>query len=242
MPTSNAQAQTAMLSTPTPPPAPTGQLGTSPNTYNPWQTFPPAPNRTQSDAINSEYLAGASSADSASPGLTGVSSNDMNRVASNVGGIVKDSTGGADEWKTFTPEKKDMVEEETNEFVDAFNEGHTKETDADIWSGGWSGKGNQKEAGTMGAARQAKRDDRKKDRESRQSQRQEQWEDLKAQYKAEGMSDGEAHRKARRESRRTKRAVRQGQTDSRKASWEAFKGERDLASQDDALELQNRYE
>ena len=39
------------------------------------------------------------------------------------GGIVKDSPGGAEQWKTYTPESKDMVEEETNEFLDAFNKG-----------------------------------------------------------------------------------------------------------------------
>ena len=221
MPTPNAQAQTAMLSTPTPPPTPTGQLGASANTYNPWQTFAtPPPTNPESGAY----------------------SNDLNRVASNVGGIVKDSPGGAEQWKTYTPESKDMVEEETNEFLDAFNKGHTKETEADIWSGGWSGEGNIKEAGTMGAARQAKRDDRKQDREARQEQRQDQWESLKEQYMEEGMSEAKANRKARRESRRTKRAVRQGQTDARKASWEAFKGERDLQSQDDAMKLQNQYE
>jgi hypothetical protein len=242
MPTPNAQAQTAMLSTPTPPPTPTGQLGASANTYNPWQTFATPPPTNPQSGADSAYLAGAASMGSENPGLTGVSANDLNRVASNVGGIVKDSPGGAEQWKTYTPESKDMVEEETNEFLDAFNKGHVKETEGDIWSGGWSGEGNIKEAGTMGAARQAKRDDRKQDREARQQQRQEQWELLKEQYMEEGMSEAKANRKARRESRRTKRAVRQGQTDARKASWEAFKGERELQSQDDAMKLQNQYE
>ena len=181
---------------------------------------------------------GTTVVNTANPGE--VRSRDFNEVGSNVAGLYgrNFSPEGS---KAFIPEAEDPLEKQTNEFIEAFEEGHTKETDADIWSGGWSGKGNEKEAYTMGAARQAKRDDRKQDREVRQSMRKDMWEDLAQKYEDAGMSKGEANRKARRESRRAKRSMRQAQHAQRKESWETFKGERDLSQQDEALKMENKY-
>lgn len=230
------QAQTAMLGAPTPPPAPTGQLGASPNSYNPWQTY---------DNPNTGQV-GLDAADAAgnAEGVGDVSAMDLNRVAANVGGITTDSIGADEEhgWKTFVPEAADPVEEEINEFEDAYSEGYTKETKGDIWSGGWSAEGTEKGAGTMAAARTAKRDDRKQDRENRQEMRKDMWDDKKAEYEAQGMSEGKANRKARRDSRRAKRAVRKGQHAQRKESWDTFKGGVALEAAEDAYDAEARYQ
>ena len=204
------------MSTPVPPPGN--------NSYNPWHDYD----------VNSVDDMGVNA-----PAMEEVDTMDLTRVASNVGGMVKEED--PTKWATDIPELTDPLEEETNQFVTAYEEGHTKETKGDIWSGGWSEQGNQKEANTMGAARQAKRDDRKQDREARQTMRKEMWEDLEQQYLDQNMSKGKARRKARRESRKAKRAMRQGQHAQRKDAWETFKGEADLMKQEDAYANELQY-
>lgn len=199
------------------------------NNYNPWHDYDT--NTEISDDFADEAVGDPSSENGQ------ISTIDMNRVAGTVGGMVKD-TGN---WDTEIAEIADPLEEETNQFIDAYDEGHTKETKGDIWSGGWSGEGNVKEAGTMGAARQAKRDDRKQDRDARQDMRTSMEDDLKQKYKDQGMGAGEAKRKARRESRRAKRAMRQGQTAQRKEAWETFKGDQDISAGEDAAAYENYY-
>ena len=212
MPTYN-QAQTGMLGAPTPPP------GQNPNSYNPWETYD-----TTTPLATEEFATDAG----AGQGVGDVSVMDLNREASNVGGIVQE-TQDAENWKTFVPEAKDPLEEETNEFETAYNEGH----DGSDFTSGTS-------EGGMRSARQQKREDRREDRDQRQDLRQEQKDELKAKYKAEGMGEGKARRKARRESRRTKRGIRKGQKANRKEAWTTFKGEKDLQQVDDAFELQEQ--
>ena len=204
------------MSTPVPPPGN--------NSYNPWHDYDVnSVDDTQVDV----------------PQMEEVDAMDLNRVASNVGGIAKEED--PTKWATDVPELTDPLEEETNEFITAYEEGHTKTSKGDIWSGGWSKEGTQKEAKTMAAARTAKRDDRKHDREARQAMRKDMEDELKQKYLDQGMSKGEAKRKARRESRRAKRSMRQGQHAQRKEAWETFKGDRDLAEQDHAYEQELIY-
>ena len=170
------------MSTPVPPPGN--------NSYNPWHDYD----------VNSVDDMGVNAAE-----MGDIDSLDLNRVAANVGGIAKESD--PTEWATEIPELTDPLEEETNEFIDAYNTG-TEDSGLYAWD-------DSREAGTMGAARQAKREDRRADREARQEMRQDMQDELYEKYRSDeyGLSKGEARRKARRESRRAKRALRQGQRD-----------------------------
>jgi len=201
------------------------------NNYNPWHDYD-----TTTTEISADYADDAMGDPTSDEGQ--VSAMDLNRVAGTVGGMVKD-TGN---WETEIAEIADPLDEETNQFIDAYDDGYTKETKGDIWSGGWSKEGTQKGAGTMAAARTAKRDDRKQDREARQDMRQNMWDDKKAEYEAEGMSERKANRKARRDSRRAKRAMREGQHAQRKEAWSTFKGDQDIAAGEDAAAYENYYE
>jgi len=201
------------------------------NNYNPWHDYD-----TTTMDISADYADDAMGDPTSDEGQ--VSAMDLNRVAGTVGGMVKD-TGN---WDTEIAEIADPLEEETNQFIDAYDDGYTKQTKADPWSGGWSSEGTQKEAGTMAAARTAKRDDRKQDREARQAMREDMEKDLKQKYLDQDMKPGEAKRKARRESRRAKRAMRQGQTAQRKDAWETFKGDVDISKGEDAAAYENYYE
>ena len=158
---------------------------------------------------------------------------DLNRVASNVGGIAKEAD--PTEWATDVPELTDPLEEETSEFLEAYNTGTE---DSGIWA--WD---DSREAGTMGAARQAKRFDRRDDREARKDMEDDMKEELFEKYRGDeyNMSKGEAKRKARREARRAKRALRQGQTAQRKESWDLLKGDVELQKQEDAYATEQSY-
>ena len=217
MPTYNqapGQVQTAMLGTPTPPP---GQQ--NPNSYNPWETYDSTtPQATDDFAVKAGEGEGTGE----------VSTMDLNREASNVGGIVEE-TQDAKDWKTFVPEAKDPLEEEINEFETAYNEGH-EESDFTHSSSD----------GGMQSARQQKREDRREDRDQRQDLRKEQQDESEAAYLADGMGKGKARRKARRDSRRTKRGIRKGQRANRKEAWDTFKGSKDLQQVEDAYEMEEQ--
>tara|TARA_R110002110_G_scaffold365252_1_gene574958 strand:+ start:570 stop:1169 length:600 start_codon:yes stop_codon:yes gene_type:complete len=149
MPTYNqapGQVQTGMLGTPTPPPG-----NQAPNSYNPWETYD-----TTTPKATDEFAADAG----AGEGTADVSTIDLNRVASNVGGIVQE-TQDAKDWKTFVPEEKDPIEEEVNDFVDADQGVDGKNYTKTNWLG------NEVEATGRSAARSAKRQDRRDDRQAR---------------------------------------------------------------------------
>ena len=108
-------------------------------------------------------------------------------------------TQDAKDWKTFVPEEKDVVEEETNDFVDADQGEDGKNYEKTNWLG------NDVEAKGRSAARSAKRQDRRDDRQAR---------------KDAGLKG------------REKRQARRAQRGNRKASWQEYKGEMALKTQD----------
>lgn len=165
---------------------------------------------------------GTTLVNTANPGQ--VEARDFNEVGGNVAGLYGRDYSPED-TKAFIPEAKDPTEEQTNEFLKAYEEGI--ETDSynsalgvDI-EGGFA-KG---EAGTMRAARLAKREDR--------------YDDKKARQKAfDEMVQGGMKKK---DARKIKREMRRGARASRKDAWKTFKGERDLQRQEEAYKLEQKY-
>ena len=142
---------------------------------------------------------------------------DFNEVGGNVAGLFGRDYS-LENTEAFIPEAKDPTEEQTNEFIDAYDEGYEADSynsalGIDI-EGGFA-KG---EAGTMRAARLAKREDRYDDKEARRKAFDE-------------MVEGGMKRK---DARKIKREMRKGAKASRKAAWKTFKGERELRRQEEA--------
>ena len=213
----NAQTAQAMLATPVPTPGN--------NSYNPWQDYDV--NSVDDMGVNADAMGD-------------IDTFDLTRTASNVGGIVKESKDPT-EWATDVPELTDPLEEQTNTFIDAYDQGYTATEDsrqeyaalgaaagstlgavgAPIGATvGWlmgDKEGDRGEAGTMRAARMARREDRLTDMQTRQKAQEGMYDDLVA----GGMKKG----KARRQARRMKRELRKGQRAERKDAWKTFKGE-----------------
>lgn len=175
---------------------------------------------------------GTTVVNTANPGQ--VEARDFNEVGGNVAGLYGRDYSPED-TKAFIPEAKDPVEEQTNEFIDAYDEGYevqdgTIDAFGNVIPGSLERSG---EAGTMRAARLAKREDRYQDREARREAQENMYDDLVA----GGMKKG----KARRQARRMKREMRRGARASRKDAWKTFKGERDLQRQEEAYKLEQKY-
>ena len=183
-------------------------------------------------------------------------SKDINEVGGNVAGLYGRDYS-PEETKAFIPEAKDPLEEQTNEFLTAYDEGMTATEDSraeyaavGAAAGATMGavgapigatigflmgdkEGETRAAGTMGAARMARREDRLKDMQARQKASKAMYDDLVE----GGMKKG----KARRQARRMKREMRKGARATRKEAWKTFKGERDLRRQDEAYKYEQEY-
>jgi len=252
MPT-NLEASKAMLSTPVPVPnqfGSTGMFQTKTNTYDPYTT---------GDAT-SDYASMAGSG----TGLSQVNEADMDLTGANVGGLVKDTTS-SDQWKTFTPERVDPLEEQTNMFLDAYDEGYTSETDSRL---GYAGVGAAAGAGAgmilpvlgnvTGAAiggtvgflmgdkkgetaeagtMEAARMARRADRLNDMQVRRKAADALEEDLRAGGMGKW----KAKKQARRMKRELRKGARAERREAWKTFKGSRDLQRQEDAYKYAQQY-
>jgi hypothetical protein len=168
---------------------------------------------TSGSTINNS---GTTSVNTANPGE--VRAEDFNQVGGNVAGLYGRNQS-LEDTKAFIPEAPDPIAEETDEFIDAYEDGYTAETGI--------GKllGSEAEAGTMKAARLARRDDRRADKKARRKAARE--------AKEDGYSKKEA--------RQLKRQLRKGARATRKESWKTFKGERDLSRADDAYKLEQQY-
>lgn len=229
---------TAGLSSPTPPPPQPGSNFQAISGVNPSMNYG-MPFGTGTTVANSGATQAVNTFDPVSGGFQGVTpgttlSRDINEVGGNVAGLYGRDYSPED-TKAFIPEAKDPLEEQTNEFIDAYDEGYevqdgTIDAFGNVVEGDFDRKG---EAGTMRAARLAKREDRYQDREARREAEDKMYNDLVA----GGMKKG----KARREARRMKREMRKGARASRKAAWKTFKGERELRQQEEALKLEQKY-
>ena len=136
----------------------------------------------------------------------------------NVGGVT--AMAPVENTEVFIPEAPDGVEEQANEFIDAYKEGYSVEEGTE-WLGMDAHQvGNKGAAGTKKAANLARREDRYQDKQDRQKDEKKYYDEL---VKG-GMKEG----KARRQARQAMREQRRGQRTERKEAWKAYKGERDL--------------
>ena len=167
---------------------------------------------------------GTTIVNTANPGE--VRAQDFNEVGGNVAGLYGRDYSPED-TKTFIPEAKDPLEEQTNEFITAYDEGYeVQDGTIDAFGNVIPGSlGRSGEAGTNRAARLAKREDRYQDREARRKAFDE-------------MVEGGMKKK---DARKIKREMRRGARASRKDAWKTFKGERDLRRQEEALKLEQKY-
>ena len=130
-------------------------------------------------------------------------------VGGNVAGLT--SSGDSEKWKLDIPEVESEGEVETNEFIEAIDEG---------------GKS---------AGRIAKRADRRQDRADRQEISDEYLEDIKDEKKDtrkeagflsnEWRDAGKQYRRDKKANRKKRRNKRHSQLDTRKSSWDLAKGD-----------------
>lgn len=135
----------------------------------------------------------------------------------------------------FTPEKKDALTAQTEEFTNTLDEGYTDR------------EGNTYEAGDRKGARKARSDDRKDDRERRQRISDMKKDDLKEEFdsdmdSAKKLKGGEKRRakkaarkkkrKAKKANRRSRRNERRSQRKTRTSAWKEYKSERDMTNED----------
>ena len=186
---------------------------------------------------------------------------DFNEVGGNVAGLYGRDYSPED-TKAFIPEAKDPTEEQTNEFLKAYEEGYTveegrRENLIDMGVTGVEQKydslsdKNKERLGKLGIdaekieglgriGQSLKRSGGQNDmRSARLAKREDRYSDKKARRAAfdaareAGASRGEA--------RRMKREMRRGARASRKDAWKTFKGERDLQRQEEAYKLEQKY-
>lgn len=202
---------------------------------------------------------GTTVVNTANPGQ--VEARDFNEVGGNVAGLYGRDYSPED-TKAFIPEAKDPTEEQTNEFLKAYEEGYTVEEGRreDLIDMGVTGVEQkydslsdknkerleklgidaQKIEGLGKIGQSLKRSGGQNDmRSARLAKREDRYSDKKARRAAfdaareAGASRGEA--------RRMKREMRRGARASRKDAWKTFKGERDLQRQEEAYKLEQKY-
>ena len=165
---------------------------------------------------------GTITVNTANPGE--VRAQDFNEVGGNVAGLYGRNYSPED-TKAFIPEAKDPTEEQTNEFITAYDEGYEVQDDRYgeiLDEAGLQRKG---EAGTNRAARLAKREDRYQDRQARR----------------EAFDEAVSGGMKKNDARKIKREMRRGARASRKDAWKTFKGVRDLRRQQEAYNLEKKY-
>ena len=253
---------TAGLNNPTPPPPQPGSnfqviSGVSQGSYGmPFGTGATIANAGATAPVNNFNPGGFQGV---TPGTT--LARDFNEVGGNVAGLYGRDYSPED-TKAFIPEAKDPTEEQTNEFLKAYEEGYTVEEGRreDLIDMGVTGVEQkydslsdknkerleklgidaQKIEGLGRIGQSLKRSGGKNDmRSARLAKREDKYSDKKARRAAfdaareAGASRGEA--------RRMKREMRRGARASRKDAWKTFKGERDLQRQEEAYKLEQKY-